>query len=89
VNRIQGVVRGLRDAQFLYNRRKVAELDILESQINSGFIYKENALVNPADVFLTGQGRGLALKRDAQMTDVQKIEAPQIPPSMIQLKRNI
>jgi hypothetical protein len=85
VNRIQGVVRGLRDAQFLYNRRKVAELDILESQINSGFIYKENALVNPADVFLTGQGRGLALKRDAQMSDVQKIEAPQIPPSMIQL----
>lgn len=83
--RIQGVVRGLRDAQYLYNRRRVIELDILESQINSGYIYKENALVNPADVFLTGQGRGLALKSDAQMTDVLPIQAPQIPPSMIQL----
>jgi hypothetical protein len=83
--RIQGVVRGLRDAQYLYNRRRVIELDILESQITSGFKYKENALVNPKDVFLQGQGRGLALKDEAQMTDVEQIQPPQIPPSMIQL----
>jgi len=85
--RISGVVRGLRDAQYLYGRRKVIELDILESQINSGFIYKENALVNPKDIFLSGQGRGLALKEEAQMTDVQQIVAPQIPPSMIDLSK--
>lgn len=83
--RIQGVVRGLRDAQYLYNRRRVLELDILESQINSGYKYKENALVNPKDVFLQGQGKGLALKAEAQMTDVEKIEPAQVPPSMIQL----
>lgn len=83
--RVQGVVRGIRDAQYLYNRRRIIELDILESQITSGFIYKENALVNPKDVFLQGQGRGLALKAGAQITDVQQIQAPQIPPSMIQL----
>lgn len=83
--RIQGVVRGLRDAQYLYNRRKIIELDILESQINSGWKYKENALVNPKDVFLSGQGRGLALKDEANMTDVEQILPPQIPPSMIQL----
>lgn len=83
--RVQGVVRGLRDAQYLYNRRRVIELDILESQMTSGFIYKENALVNPKDVFMQGQGKGLALKAEAQITDVQPITAPQIPPSMIQL----
>lgn len=83
--RIQGVVRGLRDAQYLYNRRRILELDILESQINSGYKYKENALVNPKDVFLQGQGKGLALKAEAQMTDVEKIEPAQVPPSMIQL----
>lgn len=83
--RIQGVVRGLRDAQYLYNRRRVIELDILESQINSGWKYKENALVNPKDVFLEGQGRGLALKDEALMSDVEKIQPPQVPPSMIQL----
>jgi hypothetical protein len=83
--RVQGVVRGLRDSQYLYNRRKVIELDILESQINSGFKYKVGALVNPKDVFLAGQGRGLAIAPDAQMTDVEQILPPQIPPSMIQL----
>ncbi len=83
--RIQGVTRGLRDAQYLYNRRKVIELDILESQVNSGYIYKENALVNPKDIFLSGQGRGIALKETAQMTDVQQIQSPQVPPTTIQL----
>lgn len=83
--RVQGVARGLRDAQYLYNRRKIIELDILESQVTSGFKYKENALVNPKDVFLQGQGRGVALKAEAQMSDVEQIMPPQIPPSMIQL----
>lgn len=83
--RIQGVVRGLRDAQYLYNRRRIIELDILESQITSGFKYKENALVNPKDIFLQGQGRGLALKEEAQMSDVEQIVPPAIPASMIQL----
>ena len=87
--RIQGVVRGLRDAQYLYNRRKIIELDIFESQINSGFKYKENALVNPKDIFLNGQGRGLALKEEAQMTDVEQIQPPQVPPSMMQLSESL
>lgn len=81
--RIQGMVSNLVDPQYLYNRRKIIELDILESQIGSGFKYKENALVNPKDIFLSGQGRGLALKEEAQMTDVEQIQAPQIPPSMM------
>jgi len=83
--RVQGVVRGLRDAQFLYNRRKAIEDDILSSQVNSGYIYKEDALVNPDDVFLAGQGKGIALKATAQMTDVQPIQPGQISPSMFQL----
>lgn len=83
--RIQGIVRGLRDAQFLYNRRKVIELDILESQINSGFIIKENSLVNPQDTFMSGQGRTLWVKEEADMSFVQPIQSPAIPPSTIQL----
>lgn len=83
--RVQGVVRGIRDAQYIFNRKVVIMNDILESQVNSGWVYKENALVNPKDVFIQGQGRGIALKAEAQITDVQRIEAPQIPPSMMQL----
>lgn len=84
--RITSVVRHLRDAQYLYNRRKIIELDIMESQINSGWKYKENALVNPKDIYtLNGQGKGLALKEEAAMTDVEQIVAPAIPQSMIEL----
>lgn len=83
--RIQGMVRGLRDAQYLYNRRKVIELDILESQINSGWKIKENALVNFDDAFNTGQGKPFVLKEEAQMSDVEKILPGDIPPSMIRL----
>ena len=85
--RIQGVVRGLRDSQYLFNRRKCIELDILESQIASGFIYKENALVNPMDVFMSGQGKGLALKEEAQMTDIIPIQAPSIPAGMFEASK--
>jgi hypothetical protein len=88
--RVQGVVRGLRDAQYLYNRRKIIELDILESQITSGWKYKENALVNPKDAYsLAGQGKGLALKDEAQMSDVEQIIPPAIPPSMMQISDSL
>lgn len=83
-DRIQGIVRGLRDAQFLYNRRKVIELDILESQVNSGFIYEESALIDQSDVFQTGQGKGIGV-RDGRIGSVQRIEAAQVPPSMFQM----
>lgn len=83
--RIQGVVRGLRDAQYLYNRRKVTELDMVESRVTSGIKYKIDSLVNPKDVFLSGQGRGIAIKQDAQMSDVEQILPPNLPPSILQL----
>lgn len=87
--RVQGIVRGLRDSQYLYNRRKVIELDILESQANAGWLYKENALVNPRDVWeQVGQGRGIAIKDEYQINEaVQKIETPGIPASMIELSK--
>lgn len=88
--RIQGIVRGLRDAQYLFNRQKIIQLDILESQINSGWVYKPGSLVNPLDVFtLSGQGKGLALKNEANMTDVQRIEPPAIPPTTIQITESL
>lgn len=87
--RIQGVVRGLRDAQYLYNRRKVIELDILEAQINSGWKYKENALVDPRDIYLAGQGRGVAIKAEASMADVEKILPAGVPSSMIALSESL
>lgn len=83
--RIRGLVRDMRDPQYLFNRRMIINLDIAESTIASGWIYKESSLVNPNDVFMTGQGKGLALKDEAEMTDVQKIEASAPRPELMQL----
>ena len=88
--RVQGVVRGIRDAQYLYNRKMIIQADILESQINSGFIYNEDALVNPKDVFVQGQGRGLAVKKGHSIAaEVVKIEPPGLNPSMMQLTQEL
>lgn len=78
--RLQGVVRGLRDSQIELNVRRNKMLDVLDSQINSGFIIKEDALVRAEDVFMTGQGRALFVKDTCNIpTDVVPIPAPPIP----------
>lgn len=71
--RTQGVVRALRDPQFLYNRFIINMCDQQEAQVNAGWKYKENALVDPKDVFMTGSGKGIAIKEESQMSDVEKI----------------
>lgn len=87
--KMQGIVRGLRDSQYLYTRRRTIELDILESQINSGIKFKETALVDPDDAFLTGQGRRLALKASASMDDVEVIRPPEIPAGMFEMSKTL
>lgn len=84
--KLQGVVRGLRDAQWLSNRFVNIALDSFESQTNSGWIYKENALVDKDDVYLkAGQGKGIALNQDAQMTDIQKIPTAEVSQSLFSI----
>ncbi len=85
--RMQGMVRGLRDAQFLYNRRKAIELDILESQINSGMKVMEGSLIDDNDVLKAGPGQPVFIKSTAPlgMDSVQQFQSPQIPPTTIQL----
>lgn len=83
-NRIQGVVRGLRDPQYLYNRKKVTECDIFESKATTGYFAKEDAVVDPKDLYKTGQGRTIILKKTAQMTDVVPIPTQDIPPGYFQ-----
>jgi hypothetical protein len=83
--RVQGIVRGLRDAQYLYNHRKILELDSMEAQLNAPLKVKEGSLVNDQDAHLTGPGRVLFIKHDALMTDVEQMSQPLIPPTTLQM----
>lgn len=87
--RIMGVVRNLRDSQYLYNLRKVIELDILQSQINSGWIYPIDAVTDPKAFRQSGQGFLIPLKSGRLPSEIQRIEAPSIPASMIELSRSL
>lgn len=82
--RCQGMVRSLRDPQYLFNRRKIIELDIFESQPNSGWIAEEDSVVDPKSLYKTGQGQVIWKKKGVPPESLQQIAAPQVPPSMFQ-----
>lgn len=85
-SRIQGLCRSLRDPQILYNRRVLLSADAAESVVNSGWIFKTDAVIDVKHLFQTGQGRVIPLKKEAQMTDIQQITPPAIPQYFFQLQ---
>lgn len=84
--KIQSLVRIVRDPQTELNKRRSKMVDIIDAQLNSGWIAKTGAVTNNASLFKSGNGQVIFLKPEAQMSDVQRIEAPNIPPSMFQLE---
>jgi len=87
--RVQGVIRNLRDCQYLVNMRKVIEMDILQSQINSGWIYPVDAVVDPKAFRQSGQGFIIPLKAGHLPNEIQRIDAPGLPQSVIELSRGL
>lgn len=83
--KFKGVVRDMRDAQYLFNRLKVSDLDILESQ-QQGLKMKKGALVTPDDALNQGHGRVLVLDPKASMDDVQMMPIIPPAPTMLQME---
>lgn len=86
--RCAGIVRNLRDAQFIYNHRKVIELKILESQLNSGWVAEENAVLNPEDLFKTGEGQ-VVFTKQGRLGAIQKIQPGALDPSILQVSQDM
>lgn len=81
-NRIQSVMTSLISPQILFNRRIILNADYLESVINTGFMFKQGAVLDPKHLLQTGQGRLIPLKDTAvPLQDVVPIPSPNIPPS--------
>lgn len=81
--KFRGMVRDMRDAQYLFNRRKVADLDILESQ-QQGLKVRQGALVTPEDGLNQGNGRMLVYKKEYQSSDIEPMQI--VPPSPVMLQ---
>lgn len=87
--RKMGVIRNLRDPQFLYNLRKCIELEILQSQINSGWIYPVDVVTDPKAFRQTGQGFLVPLKAGHLPNEIQRIEPAAIPQSLLELSQSL
>jgi hypothetical protein len=81
--KFRGICRDLRDPQYLFNRLKVSNLEILDAQ-QQGLKIKKGALVTPEDGLNSGHGRVLSIDPEFQMDDVQPM--PIVPPSPVMLQ---
>ncbi len=89
--RKQGIVRGLRDAQFLYNMRKVIELQILQSSLNAGWIYPVDVVTDPKCFRQSSGGDGflIPLKTGHLPNEIERIEPVAIPQSLLELSNSL
>jgi len=84
--KVQSLTRCMVDPQRESNRRRSQMVDILDSQINSGWIANENSVINPRSLFQSSQGKVIWRREDAPPGALEKIPPAQIPPSMFQLQ---
>jgi hypothetical protein len=87
----QGIIRNLRDAQFLYNMRKVIELQLLQSSLNAGWIYPVDAVTDAKCFRQTSGGDGflIPLKSGRQAAEIQRIEPVALPQSLLELSQSL
>lgn len=89
--KLQGLGRGLRDAQEELNKTRSQMSDIMKSQINSGWEIEEGQVTNIDDLYKTGQGVVIQRKRGTlPLNKIRPAELSQAFPLMVEsLQRDI
>lgn len=83
--RYQGLIRNIRDPQYLYNYRKQLEMDLLAAQF-SGVNVEEDALISDDDAFKVGPGKVRFFKK-GRMQAIQDIPGANINPANFEVTR--
>jgi hypothetical protein len=81
--RYQGIIRNIRDPQYLYNYRKQLEMDLLAAQF-SGVNVEEDALIDDNDAFKSGPGKVRFFKK-GRMQAINDIPGANINPANFQV----
>jgi hypothetical protein len=81
--RYQGIIRNIRDPQYLYNYRKQLEMDLLAAQF-SGVNVEEDSLIDDSDAFKSGPGKVRFFKK-GRMQSIQDIPGANINPANFQI----
>lgn len=86
--KIQGLQRLLRDSNEEYNMRKSKLLDMMDSQIGTGWKAKSGAVSNPKSLFQTGQGKVIFFNPGFEISDAERIDPPSLPESLFALQES-
>lgn len=87
--RARGLVRTMRDTQFLLNRRIIINHDIAEATIQTGWMRKVGAVANEDNLKRAGQGYDIVVNEGYEMTDIQKIQPTAVPESDLALAEQL
>ena len=79
--RVRGLVRTMRDSNYLLNRRIIINHDISEATINAGWVRKVGAVANEDNLKKSGQGWDIIINDGFELTDCQKIMPSAVPES--------
>ncbi len=82
--KVQSLVRQLIDPARERNRRRSQLIDVVESQLNSGWIEEDGAVKNPKMLYQSGQGRRIVLNANFKADSIQRIQPAVIPASFFQ-----
>ena len=77
----------MQDPQREANRRRSQMIDIMDSQINSGWIADENSVINPKSLFQTSQGKVIWRREDAKPNAIERIQPANIPQGAFELQK--
>ncbi len=80
----QSLVRQLIDPARERNRRRSQLIDVVESQLNSGWIEEDGAVKNPKMLYQSGQGRRIVLNKGFKRDTIDRIQPAVVPASYFQ-----
>lgn len=86
--KFRGIVRDMRDAQYIFNMFKVNDLDQVMAQ-QQGLKIKKGALVTPDDALNAGNGRVLTIDPAFQMSDVEHMPIIPPAPTLLQMEESL
>lgn len=87
--RCRGLIRTMRDPQFLFNYKIITNNDITAATINAGWMRKVGAVANEDNLKKSGQGWDVIINEGYEMTDCVKIQPSGVPESDMALAQQM
>lgn len=87
--RARGLVRTMRDPQFLFNYKVITNNDITAATINAGWKRKIGAVANEDNLKKSGQGWDVIINEGYELTDCEKIIPSGVPESDMALAQQM